>query len=294
MATALGSATISFGLVAIPVKLFSSGKSSESISFRMVHDKCGTPLKQQYMCPKDNEIVPRENIAKGYEFVKDQYIQFTPEEVKAVEEDPTHAIAISEFIPLDRVDPVYFDKPYYLGPDKGAERAYALLGEAMRQKGLVGIAQYAARGKNYLVMLRPVKEGLVMQQLRYAHEVRSFSEVDMPDTPEIKPAELKLALQLMEQNVAEEFKPEAYTDTSRDRMLAMIQKKVEGQDILAIASEAPQQGQIIDLMDALKQSLGDGGGSGAKKSGGAARKAAKRSPRPAKTAAAGKKKKAAR
>lgn len=290
MATALGSATISFGLVAIPVKLFSSGKTSESVSFRMVHDKCGTPLKQQYMCPKDNEIVPRENIAKGYEFVKDQYIQFTAEEVKAVEEDPTRAIAITEFIPMDKVDPVYFDKPYYLGPDKGAERAYALLGEAMRKMGVVGIAQYAARGKNYLVMLRAVKEGLVMQQLRYAHEVRPFSEIDLPDTPEIKPAELKLALQLMEQNVAKDFKPEAYTDSSRDRMLAMIQKKVDGQDILALAGEAPQA-QIIDLMDALKQSLGDG--VGAKKSEGAARKAAKRSPRPAKTVAA-KKKKAAR
>jgi DNA end-binding protein Ku len=293
MATALGSATISFGLVAIPVKLFSSGKTSESVSFRMVHDKCGTPLKQQYMCPKDNEIVPRENIAKGYEFVKDQYVQFTTEEVKAVEEDPTRAIAISEFIPMDKVDPVYFDKPYYLGPDKGAERAYALLGEAMRQKGLVGIAQYAARGKNYLVMLRAVKEGLVMQQLRYAHEVRPFSEIDLPDTPEIKPGELKLALQLMEQNVTKDFRPEAYTDSSRARMLAMIQKKVDGQDILAIASEAPQA-QIIDLMDALKQSLGEGGGSGAKKSAAAERKAAKRSPRPAKTATTAKKRKAAR
>lgn len=292
MANALGSATISFGLVAIPVKLFSSGKTSESISFRMVHDKCGTPLKQQYTCPKDNEIVPRENIAKGYEFVKDQFVLFTPDEVKAVEEDPTRAIAISEFIPMDKVDPVYFDKPYYLGPDKGAERAYALLGEAMRQTGVVGIAQYAARGKNYLVMLRPVKEGLVMQQLRYAHEVRPFAEIDMPDTPEIKPAELKLALQLMEQNVAEDFKPEAYADSSRDRMLAMIQKKVDGQDILALASEAPQA-QIIDLMDALKQSLGEGAGGAAKKGAGAARKAAKRSPRPAKTEAV-KKKKAAR
>jgi DNA end-binding protein Ku len=258
----------------------------------MVHNKCGTPLKQQYMCPKDNEIVPREDIAKGYEFVKDQFVIFTPDEVKAVEEDPTRAIAISEFVPIDKVDPVYFDKPYYLGPDKGAERAYALIGEAMKKTGVVGIAQYAARGKNYLVMLRAVKEGLVMQQLRYVHEVRPFSEIDLPDTPEVKPQELKLALQLMEQNITSEFKPENYSDSSRERMLAMIQKKVEGQDILALASEAPQA-QIIDLMDALKQSLGgDGGGTTAKKSG-SARKAAKRSSRPAKTETA-KKKKAAR
>lgn len=289
-AHALGSATISFGLVAIPVKLFSTTKTSESVSFRMVHDKCGTPLKQQYVCPKDNEIVPRENIAKGYEFVKDQYVQFTPEEVKAVEEDPTRAIAITEFIPIDKVDPVFYDKPYYLAPDKGAERAYGLIRQAMEQLGVVGIAQYAARGKNYLVMLRAMNDGLVMQQLRYAHEVRAFSEVDMPEIPELKPQELKLALQLMEQNIGKDFKPEGYSDTSRDRMLAMIQKKVEGQDILALASEAPQA-QIIDLMDALKQSLGEGG-SGAKKST-STRKAAKRSPRPAKTAVA-KKKKASR
>jgi DNA end-binding protein Ku len=290
-AHALGSATISFGLVAIPVKLFSTTKTSESVSFRMVHDKCGTPLKQQYMCPKDNEIVPRENIAKGYEFIKDLFVQFTPDVVKAVEVDPTRAIAISEFVPMDKVDPVYFDKPYYLAPDKGAERAYALIGEAMKQTGVVGIAQYAARGKNYLVMLRAMPDGLVMQQLRYAHEVRAFSEVDMPETPAIKPQELKLALQLMEQNIGSEFKPEAYSDTSRERMLAMIQKKVEGQDILAISTEAPQA-QIIDLMDALKQSLGDGSSGTAKKSAGT-RKAAKRSPRPAKSATA-KKKKAAR
>jgi DNA end-binding protein Ku len=292
-AHARGSATISFGLVAIPVKLFSSGKSSESISFRMVHNKCGTPLKQQYVCPKDNEIVPRDDIAKGYEFVKDQYILFTPDEVKAVEEDPTHAITITEFIPMDKVDPVYFDKPYYLGPDKGAERAYRLLGAAMKKTGVVGIAQYAARGKNYLVMLRAIEGGLVMQQLRYAHEVRPFSEIDIPDAPDLKPQELALALQLMEQNVAKEFKPESYSDSSRERMLAMIQKKVDGQDILALASEAPQA-QIIDLMDALKQSLGDKPAKGARKAS-AERKPAKRSPRVAESKTAnGKRRKASR
>lgn len=288
-ANALGSATISFGLVAIPVKLFSTTKTASTISFRMVHKKCGTPLKQQYVCPTDNEVVPRDDIGKGYEFVKDQYVLFTPEEVKAVEEDPTRAIAITEFLPVDKVDPVYFDKPYYLGPDKGAERAYKLLGEAMKKQKVVGIAQYAARGKNYLVMLRPIAGGLVMQQLRYAHEVRPFSEVDVPDAGDIKPQEMQMALQLMEQNVAKEFKPESYSDTSRERMLAMIQKKVEGQDIVAAAAAEAPKAQIIDLMDALKQSLGSPEKS-AKKS--AARKPAKASPRA--TAKNGKRKKAAR
>lgn len=290
-ASALGSATISFGLVAIPVKLFSTTKSSSTISFRMVHKKCGTPLKQQYVCPTDEEVVPREDIGKGYEFVKDQYVLFTPEEVKAVEEDPTRAIAITEFLPVDKVDPVYFDKPYYLGPDKGAERAYKLLGEAMKKTKVVGIAQYAARGKNYLVMLRPVAGGLVMQQLRYAHEVRPIADVDIPDAGEIKSQEMQMALQLMEQNVAEDFKPEKYADGSRERMMAMIHKKVEGQDIIAAAAEEAPKAQIIDLMDALKQSLGGDEPAG-RSTKSTARKPARSSPRA--TAKNGKRKKAAR
>ena len=287
-ARAISTATISFGLVSIPVKLYTTGESSSGISFNMLH-KCGTRLKQQYVCPKDDVVVPREETVKGYEFAKGQYVTFTEDELKALEAESSRLIEISEFIPVAHVDPLYFEKGYYLGPDKGGDKPYKLLSRAMEQTGRCALASYAARGKQYLVLLRPFQGGLVMQQLRYAHEVRSFSEVEMPEIPEFKPQELKLALQLMEQNIGKDFKPEGYADSSRERMLAMIQKKVEGQDILALASEAPQA-QIIDLMDALKQSLGDGASS-AKKSG-ATRKAAKRSPRPAKTAA--RKKKASR
>jgi len=278
----MGSATISFGLVSIPVKLFSTGQASESISFRMLHKKCGTPVKQQYICPQEGVTVERDDIVKGYEFSKDQYVLFSPEEIKAVEEEPTKAIAISEFVPIDQVDPVYFDKPYYLGPDKGAERAYRLLSEAMKQSGVVGLAQYAARGKQYLVMLRPVANGLVMQQLRYASEVRPFSEVPIPVKGEIKPAELKLALQLMQQTMSKEFHPENYTDTVHDRMLEVIQKKVEGQEI-SISPAEPAKAQIIDLMDALKASLGAAPTKGARKAEleVVERKPAKRSPRAA-------------
>src|SRR3989442_3342601 len=182
----IGSASISFGLVSIPVKLFSTGQPAESVSFRMVHKKCGTPLKQQYICPKEGETVERDDIVKGYEYVKDQYVLFTPEEMKAVEEEATRAISINEFVPAAKVDPIYYDKPYYLGPDKGAERAYRLLGEAMKKAKVAGLAQYAARGKQYLVMIRPMDDGLVMQQLRYADEVRPFAEVGVPD-PKAKP-----------------------------------------------------------------------------------------------------------
>jgi DNA end-binding protein Ku len=253
-AHSISSATISFGLVSIPVRLFSTGQSSESISFRMVHKKCGTPLKQQYVCPKEGVTVERDDIAKGFEFTKDQFVLFTNEEIKAVEEEATRAIAIQEFVPISSVDPVYYDRPYYLGPDKGAERAYKLLAKAMVKTGVAGLAQYAARGKQYLVMLRAMEDGLVMQQLRYAEEVRPFSEVGVPDV-QVKPEELNLALQLMEQNMKKEFHPERYKDTVRNRMLEVIQQKVEGQEITVGPAEAPKA-QIIDLMDALKASLG--------------------------------------
>jgi DNA end-binding protein Ku len=278
-AHSIGSATISFGLVSIPVKLFSTGQSSESISFRMVHKQCGSPLKQQYICPKDGKTVEREDIAKGYEYMKDKFVLFSPEEIKAVEEESTRAIAIMEFVPLVAVDPVYFDRPYYLGPEKASERAYRLLSEAMKQTGVAGLAQYAARGKQYLVMLRPMEGGLVMQQLRYAEEVRPFAEIGAPQT-EVKPEELQLALQLMQQTMKEEFHPERYQDTVKKRMQEIIQQKVEGQEITFAPGEAPKA-QIIDLMEALKASLGSEAEESPKSARAAAgdRKPAKPSPR---------------
>jgi len=292
-AHSIGSANISFGLVSIPIRLYSTGQSSESISFRMVHKKCGTPLKQRYVCPKDGETVEREDIAKGYEYAKDTFVLFTPEEIKAAEEEASRTIAITEFVPIDKVDPVYFDKPYYLGPDKGAERAYKLLSKAMVETGVAGLAQYAARGKQYLVMLRAMEGGLVMQQLRYAEEVRPFSEIGVPDV-DVKPEELKLALQLMNQNIKKDFHPERYQDTVRSRMLEIIQQKVEGQEVVFGAPEAPKA-QIIDLMDALKQSLGVEGTKASKPSKPAAdRKPAKPSPRGAAKAETPAKKRSAR
>lgn len=251
----------------------------------MVHKECGSPLKQQYICPKDGRTVEREDIAKGYEYVKDKFVLFTPEEIKAVEEEATRAIAIMEFVPMVAVDPVYFDKPYYLGPEKNSERAYRLLSEAMKQTGVAGLAQYAARGKQYLVMLRPMEGGLAMQQLRYAEEVRPFAEIGAPQT-EVKPEELQLALQLMQQTMKQEFHPERYQDTVKKRMQEIIQQKVEGQEITFAPGEAPKA-QIIDLMEALKASLGSEAEETAKPARAAAgdRKPARPSPRSAPRAA---------
>jgi DNA end-binding protein Ku len=277
-ARSIASAFVSFGLVNIPVRLYSANQTSESVSFHMLHKKCGTRLKQQYICPTENEVVERDDIVKGYEYSKDQYVLFSADELKAVEEEPTKTVAITEFVPQAKVDTIYYDKAYYLGPDKGGERAYKLLLEAMKKSELVGLAQYAARGKAYIVLLRPAGKGLVMQQLRYADEVRPMSEVPLPDKVEVKEAELKLALQLIEQSVVKDFHPENFQDSVRERVLEAIQKKVEGQEITVAPSETPKA-QVIDLMEALKASLGGGGAAAGVAAHQGDRKPAKPSPR---------------
>ena len=183
-ARSIGSLTISFGMVSIPVKLYSATEASRAISFNLLHKACGSRLKQQYFCVKEEVPVAREDMVKGYEFAKDQYVMFTPEELKALEEAGTHTAEITEFVPLKTVDPVYFDKAYYLGPDKGGAKPYALLARALRESGRCALGRWAARGKQYIVMIRPVEdlvEGLVMQQLLYAGEVRSMRDIDIPE-----------------------------------------------------------------------------------------------------------------
>jgi DNA end-binding protein Ku len=276
----MGSGTISFGLVAIPVKLYSTGESSKSVSFNMIHEKCGTRVQYRYYCPTDDELVDRKELVKGYELAKGQYVLFTPEELKALEPKATNAISITEFLPLEQVDPVHYEKSYYLGPDKGGAKPYRLLAQAMRETGRAALAKYAARGKDYLVLLRPFEEGVIMQQLRYPDEIRAFSEVPVDDA-DVKPAELDLALQIIDQISSDSFQPDRYEDEQRQRIWELIERKVEGQEIVAAPEEAPQA-QIIDLMAALKASLGEGEEE---------KKPAKRSPR--KPAAKGKAKKKA-
>jgi DNA end-binding protein Ku len=252
-ARSIGTATISFGLVSVPVNLYSSAESKSSVSFNMLHKKCGSRLKQQYICPKENEVVGRDDTSKGYEFAKDQYVVFTPEELKVLEEKATSTIDVSEFVPLAKVDREYLEKVYYLAPDKGGERAYRLLTEALSKTGRAAIGQYAARGQQHLVLLRPRNGVLVMEQLHYADEVRSTSEVPVPNG-DVKPAELALAVQLIEQTSTDVFEPSKFKDTVRERVMEAIQRKIEGQDI---TTETPSDGggKIIDLMEALKASL---------------------------------------
>ena len=251
-ARSIGTGTLSFGMVSIPIRMYSAGESSSAVSFNLLHAKCKSRMKQQYVCPKDNEVVPRDQMVKGYQFSKDQYVAFTKEELKAMEQEAQKAIEITEFVPAETIDPVYFDHPYYLGPEKGGEKAYRLLNEAMKKTGRSALAKWAARGKQHLVLIRPADKGLVMQQLLYADEVRPISEVPVGDA-ELTDSELQLAEQLIAQIAADEFHPEHYEDDVKKRYLAAIQKKIEGQEITA-APEAPKA-QIIDLMEALKASL---------------------------------------
>src|SRR6476469_2910057 len=253
-ARSIGTAPISFGLVSIPTKLYTTNESSGDIHFNMLHDADHARLKQQYICTKCNEVVDREHTVKGYEHAKGQYVIFTAEELKALDAVATQSIALEEFVPAAAVDPLYVEKSYYLGPDKGGERAYKLIHDAMIDTGLVGIASYAARGKQYIVCLRPFNEGLIMHQLRYSQEVKAWSEVPLPALPELKPAEIGLAKQIIQQIAHETFAPDKYKDEVQERMRELIAQKVEGQEI-TMAPEAPS-GEVIDLMEALKASLG--------------------------------------
>jgi DNA end-binding protein Ku len=272
----IASATVSFGLVSVPVQLYSAAESAASISFNLLHGKCGSRLKQQYFCLKDGEKVEREDMVKGYEFSKGQYVQFTKDELKALEEKGNNAVEIQEFVPLAQVDRVFLEKAYYLGPDKGGERAYTLLAAALEQTGRAALGQYAARGKQYLVLVRPRDGVLVMEQLHYQDEVRSAKDVPIPDV-EVKKQELQLAVQVIEQGASDTFRPDAYTDNVKQRVHQQIQQKVEGHEITEEPSEAPQT-QIIDLMEALKASLAKGGKATGE------RKPAKRAAKPAASA----------
>lgn len=254
----MASGTVSFGLVAIPVKLFSTTETAKTVRFNQVHTECGTRVKNQLYCPTDDRTVERSELSKGYEFTKGKYVLFDKEELKAINPEPTNSIEIKEFVPLDQVDPIYFEKSYYLGPDKGGAKPYALLSQAMRQSNRAALARYAARGKDYLVLLRPFKEGMIMQQLNYADEIRDFGEVPLGDA-EPSEAEVAMAMMVVEQIANDKFEPEKYEDTVRNQVWELIERKIQGEQIVAPPQEEPQA-QIIDLMEALKASLGQSDG----------------------------------
>ena len=255
-ARSIASLTLSFGLVSIPVKLYSATEASSAVKFNLLA-KDGSRLKQQYVSEKDQSVVARADMVKGYEFEKDKFVLFTPEELKALEEASSPTIEIMAFIPEKSVDPLYYDKAYLLAPDKRGGKPYALLAEAMRASGRCALAKWAWKSKQYVVQVRPVEDGLVLQQLLYADEVRSLKDLDIEKVA-VSDAELQLALQLIEQIAQDAYEPAQYVDEEKQRILAAIDAKISsGKAVVATApDEQPNTAQVIDLMEALRASLG--------------------------------------
>ena len=252
-ARSIATASISFGLVTVPIRIYPATRASAGISFHLLHEKDHSRLKQQYVCEKDGEVVARSEMVKGYEFAKGRYVTFTDEELKALDQKATNGIEIAEFVPAGSVDPVYFERSYYLGPDKNGAKAFSLLVRAMHETGLLAVAKYAARGKDYLVLLRPADERLEMIQLYNEDEVRSPSEVPV-ETRASTQAEVKLATRLIESIASKEFDPGKYGDEVRRRIQELIEAKVQGKDITVPAPQK-RKAEVVDLMAALQASL---------------------------------------
>ena len=250
----IGTGTISFGLVAIPIKLYPA-TSSLGVSFNMLHARCGSRVRQQMFCPVDNEVVERSQLVRGHEVARDQYVRVTDEELKAVEGEASKTIDIAEFVPLEKVDPIYFERTYYLGPDKGGEKPYHLLAEAMVKAGQAALAKFIMRGKETLVLIRAVDGRLVLHTMYFADEVRSAAEIAKGNDVKVRDNEIALALQLINGLASEEFRPEQYRDEYRERVTEMIRRKVEGQEVTTPPAPAEPRAQVIDLMDALQKSL---------------------------------------
>ncbi len=273
-ARSIASLTVSFGLVAIPVKLYSATSSSERISFNLLRQKDGSRVKQQYVAVNDGALVERAEMTKGYEFAKGQYVMFTAEELKTLEDTTTHTIDITQFVPLDTVDPVYFDGTYYLTPDKGGAKPYALLSTALKKAKQCAVGRWISRGKEHIVVLRPMDDGLAMHQLHFQAEVRSIKDLGVESAP-VSDAELKLANQLIDQLAAKRFEPSEYVDEHRARVEAAIQRKVEGKEVsFAEPPSVEGMSNVVDLMEVLKASLSARGGKAEAKERKAPKKAA--------------------
>jgi len=254
-ARSIASLTLGFGLVSIPVKLYSATESSASVRFNLLA-KDGSRVRQQYVSEKDGKVVERADMVKGYEFEKDKFVLFEPSELKALEEGTSHVIDIVAFVPEKSIDPIYYDKAYMLAPDKRGGKPYALLAEAMRKSGRCALARWSWKTKRYVVQVRPAEDGLMLQQLYFADEVRSLKDLNI-EKVDCTQAELDLAMQLIDQIAADGYDPAAYHDEEKERVLAAIDRKIAGQQIVAHEEvESPASGQVIDLMEALRASLG--------------------------------------
>ncbi len=253
-ARSIASMTLSFGLVSVPVKVYTATESKSGVGFNLMHKECGTRLKQQYVCPHDGKVVERADMVKGYEFEKEKYVIFEKSELEALEASASHTIDIVSFVPTEAIDPIYLDKPYYLAPDKRGGKPYRLLQEAMKDSGTCAVARWTWKGKQHMVQVRAGNDGLILQTLLYADEVRSQADIGIEET-DIQPTELQLAEQLIDQYRVDSYDAAAYKDEEKERILAEIDKKIAGNKITAAPAIEQPGAQVIDLVEALRASL---------------------------------------
>jgi DNA end-binding protein Ku len=249
-----GTGILSFGLVAIPVRIHTATKS-ENVSFHLLHKKCGSRVRNQHYCPICNVIVDRQDLVRGFQHAKDQYVPVTEEELESLEAEANRNIDLKEFVPLASVDPVYFENTHYLSADKGGEKPYRLLAEAMAKSGRVAIAELVSRGKEQLVLIRSYKKGLVLHTMYHADEVRDFQQIPKGEKVKVSEKEVELGISLIDRLTSEEFKPENYKDEYRIRVLAMLDEKSKGKEIVIDTAPAPKRAQVVDIMEALKRSM---------------------------------------
>jgi DNA end-binding protein Ku len=288
----IDTANISFGLVSIPVKLFSATRP-RSVSFNLLHKKDQSRIQQKIYCPVDDAIIDRSELVRGFEIEKGRYVTFTDEELKKLEARNEHVIEITEFLPLEQVDPVYFNESFYIGAEPGAAKAYRLLADAMRECGRVALGRFTMRGKEHLVLIRPYGKGLMLHTLYYADEVRPAEDVNQAENEAVKAAELTLAKRLIDELTGEKFDPSKYHDHYRERVLELAQQKVAGQ-LVTEPSPEPRRGQVIDLMSALKASLEKRGVISPAEAQPAPKAESARSTRPARSSSSGRRRAAGR
>jgi DNA end-binding protein Ku len=261
----LRTATISFGLVNIPVRFYTATKS-EDVHFNLLHRECGSRVNRKWWCPQHDTMITPEDMIRGYAIAKNTYVTFTDEEIEALESDDNRALDITQFVSLDQIDPVFFERAYFLGPAPGGGKTYKLLAAAMKKQNKVALARWVSSNREHLVVLRPYENGLILHTMYYADEVRDFGAVEIEDAP-LKEKEVKLAEMLIDELTEEKFDPLEYKDEYRARLMERIEEKSRGKAIVTEEREPERPGEVVDIMEALRRSL-EGG-----------RVAAKRAPR---------------
>jgi DNA end-binding protein Ku len=268
----LRNATISFGLVSIPVRFYTATKS-EDVHFNLLHESCGTRVNRKWWCPHHEKIVSSDELIRGYAITKNKYVTFTDEEIEALETGDNKALEITEFVDLAEIDPVFFEKSYFLGPAPGGGKTYRLLAQAMKKQHKVAVANWISNGKQHLVTLRPYENGLVLHTMFYADEVRDFDAIDIEEGA-VREKEVSLAEMLIDELTEKKFDPLQFNDDYRKKLLERIRAKSHGKTIVAEEPEEEEGGEVIDIMEALRRSLE--GGRGASRSTTRARRAPKR------------------